>query len=93
MHLNVLNIARSKQHSTMSVRALAILAALDDGECGTAELAEHIGISKPAITRLTHSLAEQGLIVCQKAREDKRHRHIALTEDGSAFLAFAATTM
>lgn len=46
------------------------------------ELAEHLGITMPAISRGVDSLVRDGLMSRVEDREDRRRKRVALTDDG-----------
>ena len=81
--------ARHDMASTMTLRQAAIMVALADSfaGCGTGELAEHLGIQKPSVTRAVQSLAKVGLVHNGRDKLDGRHRQIRLTGAGLAMLA------
>jgi DNA-binding MarR family transcriptional regulator/GNAT superfamily N-acetyltransferase len=56
------------------------------------DLAESLGISQPAVTRLAARLAELGYIVIERRGRDQRHKTVSLTESGRNVLSRAQTT-
>lgn len=71
---------------------MGVLAALRPGPLTVGELAEVLGISQPGVTRTVGQLARLG-IVSETRGTDQRTRRIALTPDGEAAAARAATVL
>jgi DNA-binding MarR family transcriptional regulator/N-acetylglutamate synthase-like GNAT family acetyltransferase len=63
------------------------------GPMSVGDLAETIGISQPAVTRILSRLIELELICASRDERDQRTRTIALTEKGREAMELAATTL
>ena len=57
------------------------------------DLAERIGISQPAVTRILSRLLELGLIEASRDERDQRTRTIALTDQGREAMDLATTVL
>lgn len=81
--------ARHDVASTMTLRQAAILVALADSWAGfsTSDLAQHLGLQKPSVTRAVQTLAKAGLVSNRRDTADLRFRQIRLTGAGLAMLA------
>lgn len=66
---------------------LTALAAIEvNGSLGVNELAEALGVSQPAATKLAARLSDAGLIVMHPHPEDKRARVLTATEAGKGMV-------
>ena len=64
-----------------------VLAALDRlGSLSVGELAEAIGISQPAVTRMLDKLESEGLVKSNPSARDRRVRPVALTKAGAKLI-------
>jgi len=64
-----------------------VLAALDRlGPLSVGELAEAIGISQPAVTRMLDKLESEGLVKSNLPARDRRVRTVALTKTGAKLI-------
>jgi DNA-binding MarR family transcriptional regulator len=64
-----------------------VLAALDRlGPLSVGELAEAIGISQPAVTRMLDKLESEGLVKSNLPARDRRVRPVALTKTGAKLI-------
>ncbi|MCB1394744.1 MAG: MarR family transcriptional regulator [Rhodobacter sp.] len=67
--------------------ALVLSGIGDDGLIAPSELADHAGITRPALSRLLRGLEERGLITRTAGQaEDGRQTAVALTPEGAAAL-------
>lgn len=57
-----------------------------EGQTAPSDLAEHVGIARPTISKLLKELVDQGLVARRLSNEDGRGREIALTELGTVKL-------
>jgi DNA-binding MarR family transcriptional regulator len=61
--------------------------------CAPSELAEHLMVSRPAVTRLIEQLVQHGLVTREAASDDRRRQRLAVTPDGKVHLdAYYAAT-
>jgi len=63
------------------------------GPLSVGELAETIGVSQPAITRILSRLTEMGLVETIRDPQDQRTRTITLTAKGNESMEIATTVM
>lgn len=78
---------RSFGDADFSLVQVATLYLLDDaGELSVKQVAEEIGRSVSAASRLLEQLVERGLIDRREDRRDRRAKQVLLTEEGRAFL-------
>lgn len=83
----LLSAARNERASVLTVRQLALLTAISDGrQFGTKELATHLGVPTPAVTRACKTMEIDGLVLNAKDRKDLRQRIIGITAAGKALL-------
>jgi DNA-binding MarR family transcriptional regulator len=54
--------------------------------CAPSELAEHLMLSRPAVTRLIEQLVQHGLVTREAAPDDRRRQRLAVTKDGKVRL-------
>jgi DNA-binding MarR family transcriptional regulator len=54
--------------------------------CAPSELAEHLMLSRPAVTRLIEQLVQHGLVTREAAQDDRRRQRLAVTKDGKVRL-------
>ena len=67
-----------------------VLAALDRlGPLSVGELAEAVGVSQPAVTRVLDKLESEGLVKSNPPARDRRVRPIALTRTGGKLVSRA----
>ncbi|PSK96258.1 DNA-binding MarR family transcriptional regulator [Murinocardiopsis flavida] len=82
-----LEALRGLEHNEPSMIQVATLYLLDRSGAPTQrELAERIGRSVSATSRLIDQLVRRGLVARRDDPEDRRARRIVLTETGTAFL-------
>lgn len=83
----LLSAARNERASTLTVRQLALLTTISDGrQFGTKDLAAHLGVGTPAVTRACKALGDAGYVLNAKDRQDLRHRIIGITAAGKALI-------
>jgi DNA-binding MarR family transcriptional regulator len=68
------------------LKALITLAGVGEGPCPVKNLAEQLGLSAPAATRIVDALFERGLATRTEDPEDRRVRLIAITASGRKFV-------
>jgi len=56
------------------------------------DLAQHLGVTKAAVSQLLDSLIAAGLVVRSENPEDRRKRLIALTDEGESLVRRSMTT-
>lgn len=66
--------------------ATLLLGIEEDGQSSPSKLAEYLGITRPALSRLLRRLEAQGYVQLRVASDDGRARHVHLTERGVASL-------
>lgn len=79
------DVAEASAHFGLPIGAglYAAMAAIDlHGSLAVGELAEALGISQPAATKLTARLLDAGMITATPLRDDRRSRTLALSEAG-----------
>jgi DNA-binding MarR family transcriptional regulator len=79
-------IAYAREHGL----SLSQMGALDyvrrNGECGMADIVEHLGISNAATSQLMDRLVRHGLVERTEDPEDRRAKRVALTREGERLL-------
>lgn len=71
----------------LSSRAFPVLFLLRDiGPVGITELAAHLGQSHPAVSQLSRTLLEHGVVTARADPADERRRLLALTARGTAMM-------
>jgi DNA-binding MarR family transcriptional regulator len=73
---------RSFARDEMSITHFRVLARLSAGECNNRQLAEEIGVSVPAMSRVVDSLARAGWVSRRTGRRDRREVRLSLTARG-----------
>lgn len=53
------------------------------GQCGVNDLADHLGVTKAAVSQLLDHLVDAGLLLRSEDPHDRRSKQIVLTEKGS----------
>ena len=72
----------------LSLSQLKLLMVLSrDGELPLKDLAEHLVLSLPAASRAVDGLHRRDMVVRREDDEDRRQKHIAITETGEAVVA------
>ena len=69
----------------LTIPQFRILARLESGPTNHRDLAEWIGVSLPAISRMVNLLENRELVIRDRQRNDRRYVHLTLSEKGSAF--------
>ncbi|GAA2802772.1 MarR family winged helix-turn-helix transcriptional regulator [Crossiella cryophila] len=83
----LINLSRSTGGADLQLVQIATLFTLDRGSEPTVrELAERIGRSVSATSRLLDQLAQRGLIHRREDESDRRAKRVGLTEAGTRFL-------
>lgn len=78
---------RSFGNADFSLVQVATLYLLDDqGELTIKQVAESIGRSNSATSRLLDQLVERGLVDRREDKQDRRTRHVFLSKEGQLFL-------
>ena len=75
---------RAGAHENITVPQWRILGAIYRGRNETSELAKHIGVSQPAISRMVDGLVDRGLVKRVPHRDDRRHIVLSLSRAGEA---------
>jgi len=81
---------RSQRVAGLSVphfRALALLGRV--GTCTLTDVAEHLGLSVPSVSRMVQGLVGRNLVVREPGTEDGRQVSLRLSEHGKAVLKTA----
>ena len=78
---------RGARSLTMTVPQFRILALLDDACATTTELAEQLGLSVPAMSRMVDWLSERELVERRQDNGDRRKVRVKLTHKGSLHFA------
>ena len=73
---------RSSRGPELTVPQFRVLIHLREGKNTNKFLAEKLGVSVPAMSRMVSALTERGLIVRSVCRDDRRENHIKLTHAG-----------
>lgn len=91
-------IMQSRLEKGLAPTGLTRLAALvlsgigDDGLCRPSDLAAHVGITRPALSRILRGLEARGLVVRIPAEHgDGRQTVVVLTQDGVRTLGIVRT--
>jgi len=69
----------------LTIPQFRILARLESGPTNHCDLANWIGVSLPAISRMVNILEDRNLVVRDRQRKDRRYVHLTLSSEGSAF--------
>lgn len=69
---------------TVTVQQCVVLQALRDGPSEVGPLAESVGSSPSAMTRLVDGLVKRGWIARERDPNDRRRVHVGLTDEGRA---------
>jgi DNA-binding MarR family transcriptional regulator len=69
----------------LTIPQFRILARLENGPTNHCDLAEWIGVSLPAISRMVNMLEDRGLVNRDRQRKDRRYVHLSLTSKGLTF--------
>lgn len=73
---------RNAAQPSLSVPQFRVLARLSSEGCTASELAEWVGVSLPAMSKMVDLLVERGLVEKKQVSEDKRQIQISQTEQG-----------
>jgi DNA-binding MarR family transcriptional regulator len=81
-------LARLLRDSALSLPQIAALHLVDQrGEMRLAELAEQLGLTPSATSRLVDGLVQRDLLGRAEDPQDRRNKSLTLTEEGREFLA------
>src|ERR1039457_7264406 len=69
----------------ITIPQLRILGRLNSGATNHCDLANWIGVSLPAISRMVNILEDRKLVIRDRQRKDRRYVHLTLSEEGSVF--------
>jgi DNA-binding MarR family transcriptional regulator len=69
----------------VTIPQFRILARLESGPTNHRDLADWIGVSHPAISRMVSMLEDRNLVARDRQRKDRRFVHLSLTPQGSEF--------
>jgi len=69
----------------LTIPQFRILAHLELGPTNHCDLANWIGVSLPAISRMVNILEDRNLVIRDRQRKDRRYVHLTLSEEGSVF--------
>jgi len=69
-------------HGITRVQWIALTAIAIEAKCSPSELAEHIGVSRPAVSRMLRLMESEDLIERSLIGDDGRTRQLSLTEKG-----------
>lgn len=56
------------------------------GACGVSEIGEHIGVTNAAASQLVDRLVNQGFVVREEDPQDRRAKHLSLTQKGKVLV-------
>lgn len=83
----VTSLARTLRDEALSVGQIAALHLIDQrGTLRVTDLAEELGLSASATSRLVDALVKQGLVGRAEDADDRRVRTLTLTAEGRAFV-------
>ena len=81
-------LARTLRDEALSIAQVAALHILDQqGTSRVSDLAEQLGMSASAASRLTDVLVQRGLLARAEDPDDRRAKALTVTADGRAFVA------
>lgn len=80
----------SLQLTELQFGVLLVLFSLGPEPVGSADLAVHTGVSRPAVTEALERLGAQKLVARTRAPADRRVMHVQLTDAGRALIEPAA---
>jgi DNA-binding MarR family transcriptional regulator len=84
MHRSIHAFIRFNRQSALSLSQInALFRLYHRGTSPVSDLADHLGISTPAVSQLLAPLEDTGLIVRTEDPSDRRVKRIAITEKGS----------
>ncbi len=75
---------RSHSPADLSVPQYRILASIYRGRIHVGEIANHQGVSQPAMSKMVDSLVQKGFIERGTENKDRRQVHLKLTKTGEA---------
>jgi len=65
-------------------QANALMRLYHSGACGVSDIGDHVGISNAAASQMIDRLVQMGLVERKEHLDDRRVRHLTLTEKGCA---------
>ena len=74
---------RELAKNELTVAQLRTLAHLHNGLNTTSDIAEYLGVSMPAMSKMIDILSLRGLVTRETNPEDRRHIHLTLTSAGT----------
>ena len=82
----LIRFARHEPYSKLTVRQIAIVAAVSESCTGVKEIADALDISKPSVTRNKAKMIEQGYLVQKSHPDDRRQVILKRTAKGEKLL-------
>jgi DNA-binding MarR family transcriptional regulator len=80
-------VARTMQDEDLTIGQVATVFLVDDGESTrVADVAEALGLSASATSRLVDGLVERGYLARELDPDDRRARRLSVTAEGRAFV-------
>jgi DNA-binding MarR family transcriptional regulator len=70
------------QESGLSMQQIRALFRIHDCSRGVSDLGDHLGVSKAAASQMLDRMVEQGFILRSEDPNDRRGKHITLTDKG-----------
>jgi DNA-binding MarR family transcriptional regulator len=87
MHRSFRDFKRFMDEAGLSPSQVNALMRLRYGkQCGVSDVAEHLGITNAAASQMVERLVQMGLMQRTEAQDDRRVKHLTLTEAGRALV-------
>ncbi|MGH0051836.1 MAG: MarR family winged helix-turn-helix transcriptional regulator [Sphaerochaetaceae bacterium] len=77
---NVLKLEQNSSHSVVQTHILGYFARRQITNISQSELQQHFGIRRSSMANVLKKMEEDGLIIREEAREDKRQKQVFLTD-------------
>jgi DNA-binding MarR family transcriptional regulator len=82
MRQSVQHMIQYSHESGLSMQQIRALFRIHDCSRGVSDLGCHLGVSKAAASQMLDRMVDQGFILRSEDPEDRRSKHIVLTEKG-----------
>ncbi|MDU0330414.1 MULTISPECIES: MarR family winged helix-turn-helix transcriptional regulator [Paenibacillus] len=73
-----------REHGIQPLEWIVLVELIQDEALTAADLAQRLTIEKPNVTRILKDLVQAGYVSVEISREDKRKKHLHVTEKGRA---------
>jgi DNA-binding MarR family transcriptional regulator len=82
MRQSMRQLVQYSQESGLSMQQIRALFRIHECQRGVTDIGDHLGVTKAAASQMLEKMVEQGFITRTEDPQDRRGKHITLTEKG-----------